>query len=394
MRRFIRQIVCGFCLLLCGMFCTHAMAMGISIDTEATGTLTVSYAYGTDSESENNLALSGVCFRIYRVASVSEDGTCSLTADFADSGVTDTQLNSLEHAQDVDAVVDTLVAWIKEKTPETEKDSGEPESETETEEKSTESGQEKPRTANSTGTQTGITASQESVTDETGTAVFENLQTGVYLLIGDSLTAETVVYSNSPSLASIPSANPEGTGWEYEITIVAKAEAASVSQDPDPGTDEPAEEPTEAATEASTGTTTEPTTEPSTGTTTEPSTEAVTEPQTEGSTTTEPSTETVTEPQTEASTEAATDAQTEAAGESPTGAYIEPVTESSDWSSSEYSTEIVTDTKTENGSAESETTDTNAVQTGDDTPIMAWLLLLCGAFAVLAAGMWHRRQSE
>lgn len=406
------------CLLLCGAFFTCASAMETAIDTEATGTLTVSYAYGTDADLENNLVLPGVSFRLYRVAAVDEKGIWSLIGAFADCGVTNEQLNSLEHAQDINAVVNTLAFWITEK--ELKPDEENRDHEKETESQNTENAQpmqnnmELENNIQPESPQTDIRAAQEVLTNEAGVAVFENLQTGLYLLTSDSLTDKNMVYSNSPSLVSIPSVSSAGTGWEYEITVNAKAEAVSLSQDPQPDTDEPPEEPTETETEPSTGAMTESSGETSPEPSTEPATEPETSPTT-GSTSettiTESPNETMTEPSTEAITEhqtaAAAEPQTESVSEQSTdtsidmstGAYFEPAAElSSDIRFvTEYSTEvvssteIVTDVKIESW-AESETTD--AVQTGDDTPVMEWLVLLCTAFGILAAGMWRRRQNE
>ncbi|MCD7715404.1 MAG: hypothetical protein LUI39_02985, partial [Lachnospiraceae bacterium] len=251
MKKFVRQMGCLFCLLLCGLFYTSAAATEEAVNPETTGTLTVSYTFGTDAEAGNNLALPGVCFRLYRIASISANGTYSLTDEFADSGLTNEQLNSLEKAHDVTAVVNTLVSWLNDDSSET--DSG---TKTETEAESLQTENADPETEDADYqtdtesikylvTQTAIAAAKEARTDENGTAVFTELQTGLYLLAGESLTIGEKIYTNSATLVSIPSLKADETGWNYDVTVNAKAEENIV----EPETEEPTEQPTEPPTE-------------------------------------------------------------------------------------------------------------------------------------------------
>ncbi|MCC8045992.1 MAG: hypothetical protein LIP12_10905 [Clostridiales bacterium] len=393
MSKRVRQAVCLICLLVCGLFCMRAAATEEAIDTEALGSLTVSYTFGTDADTQKNLALSGVLFQLYRVAGVSADGTYTITSEFADSGVTDSQLNDMEHAQDVTQVMSLLEAWMGGTVSgtETENDSDmgtnsdseiKKENDTDTEGE-TSSGTEKAKAVSGQeSTQNRVSVCQEAVTDESGMVVFVDLQTGLYLLIAEDLTEGEVLYSNSSALISIPSVSSTGTGWEYTITVNAKAEATIISSDPEPDTEALTEASTEPSTEAVTENLTEVETEPPT----ENSTETGTEPPTENSTEAESelSTENSTEAGTEPLTESSTEAETESATENSTEAETELPTENSNETAAESSTNAVTDAQTEisaESSSEAETAE--AVQTGDTTPLVTSLLVMLGAFGVI-----------
>ncbi|MCD7883016.1 MAG: hypothetical protein LUI87_04810 [Lachnospiraceae bacterium] len=415
------------CLLLCGLFCARAAAVEEAIDTEALGSLTVSYAYGTDADAQKNLALSGVLFRLYRVAEVSADGVYTLTPEFENSGVTDSQLNGMNHARSVTEVQELLVSWMGENASGSAAASA-----TETAANALLDGE---------SPQIRVSAYQEAMTDENGTAVFENLQTGLYLLTAEDLTDGEVLYSSSPSLVSIPSVNSEGTGWEYTVSVNAKAEATVTSLEPEsdtePLTENSTEADTEPLTESSTEADTEPLTESSTETETEPptesSTEGETEPPTETSTEamseattenlteagTEPLTENLTEAETEPPTESLTEAGTELPTEISTEAETEPPTEKLTEAGTELPTETATESTTEAQTARqteaatepptnaatdaqtdtasessSESAPTDAVQTGDTTPLALWLLMMLGASGAFAGCLLHRRNKQ
>ncbi|MCD7745427.1 MAG: hypothetical protein LUI13_09130 [Lachnospiraceae bacterium] len=211
-------LACIFALLLSSVFGMRTTAMETGIDTEAAGTLTVSYRYGTDSDADKNLPLPGAVFRIYRVAAYDANGVLSLTPEFQACGVTNEQLNSMEHAQDWNARIETLVQYI-----------------------------------GTAGTESGTSVYQSAKTDENGAAVFSNLKTGLYLLTVDDLTLGQTSYAGSPALVSVPSANEEGTAWEYEVAVSVKPEATTETEsENEPETSAKATEPaktTEASTE-------------------------------------------------------------------------------------------------------------------------------------------------
>ena len=58
------------------------------------------------------------------------------------------------------------------------------------------------------------------VTDEGGSAVFDDLERGVYLITGESTVKDDVCYTVMPSLISLPSA--DSTSVEWHVTVVIK----------------------------------------------------------------------------------------------------------------------------------------------------------------------------
>ena len=223
-------------------------------------------------------AVSGAEFSLYRVASLSLNGTYSLTGDFKSSGL---DLSQLKTANDFEEAAEAVKKYIADEEME--------------------------ETAS-------VTADSE------GLAVKSGLDRGMYLVLLKGWSDKTLKVEQTPFFLSLPSLNEKSGKWIYDVTVNPKLSSSKVPELPtkptEPSTEpttkptEPSTEPTEPSTtptEPST-TPTEPSTEPST-TPTEPSTEP-TEPSTEPSTTpTEPSTTPTepTEPSTEPSTETPTD---------------------------------------------------------------------------------------
>ncbi|MCD8347010.1 MAG: hypothetical protein LUD16_03455, partial [Lachnospiraceae bacterium] len=213
--------------------------METGIDTNKTGTLTVGYFYGTDSDTEKNTPISGVYFRLYRIAAVSANGVYTLESGFAESGITDEQLNNLAHAKDTTAVIEALVNFLEKVQTE---QTGQTEQTEETKPEQTEAEQTEPvqrRTAVSAEYQQA-----KAVTDKSGVARFENLEVGLYLLTADEWIQDELIYSSNPSLVSIPAADDGGNGWEYDVEVNVKAEAVTASQDNDAPSDDPTDDPT------------------------------------------------------------------------------------------------------------------------------------------------------
>ncbi|MCD8396173.1 MAG: hypothetical protein LUD12_03120 [Lachnospiraceae bacterium] len=382
-----KGILTGFLclLLLCGV-CQRAGAMETGIDTSKTdGTLTVSYIYGTDSDTEKNTAISGASFHIYRIAEISSGGVYTLVSGLADSGVTSDQLNQMEHAQEMNNVIEAIASFLED-----------------------EKSEQAHRGAAS------FTEYQQAATDENGVAKFENLEVGLYLLTADEWTQDDVTYNSIPSLVSIPTADDSGTEWEYDVAVSAKVEAVSASlDDEEPSTGSGSDSPEEPSTgsgenppeEPSTGTEEKPseeTEEPTTGETgsdVEPESEYPAEPDTEPEselpmeTNPEPESTSAEETETEGMTESelTTESETTPATEDET----DPVTESETAVVTESETTAVNESETASTASEteSETSTEAAVQTGDTTPLETWMLVLVfSAGAVILLAVQQRRR--
>lgn len=79
------------------------------------------------------------------------------------------------------------------------------------------------------------TALAEGTTDTEGKLQFTNLTTGLYLVTGDILQKENVIYEPSPALVSLPDLNTDDT-WNYALVIspkYAKYEKQENQGDPD-----------------------------------------------------------------------------------------------------------------------------------------------------------------
>jgi uncharacterized repeat protein (TIGR02543 family) len=176
-----------------------------------------------------------------------------------------------------------------------------------------------------------------------------------------------------------PSEEPSAEPSEEPSTEPSEEPSTEPSTEPseEPST-EPSEEPsTEPSTEPSEEPSTEPSEEPSTEPSEEPSTEPSEEPSTEPST--EPSEEPSTEPSEEPSTEPSEEPSTEPSEEPSTEPTEEPSTEPSEEPSVAPTTETSTSTTstTESGTKTETTTTTSQVaQTGDQSHLTLWVVLL------------------
>lgn len=152
------------------------------IQTEKTGRLTITYPF--DSAS----------FALYRTAEASEGGAYQWTKDFRGYSVSLSQ-NSEEEWK---AAAGKLAAYVKRDKP-------------------------KPY--------------RKGVTDKQGTLVFDGLETGLYLVMGEPGKSEFEEYTSLPFLIQLPGLN-ENREWEYEITAAPKYEK-NRDQLPDGGMKDP-----------------------------------------------------------------------------------------------------------------------------------------------------------
>ena len=127
-----------------------------------------------------NECLSGLNVHLYRVASVSKDGTYAYTDEFKNAENTSINLNKLETSEDLKAAAMTLK---------------------------------------------GYAASKEGITQTTtsSTLTYSNLNTGLYLVVADNLVIDGKTYTYLPYLISLP----QGTKYDVSINFAKYSEVHS-----------------------------------------------------------------------------------------------------------------------------------------------------------------------
>ncbi|MEE0042950.1 MAG: Cna B-type domain-containing protein [Catenibacterium sp.] len=127
-----------------------------------------------------NECLSGLNVHLYRVTSVSKDGTYAYTDEFKNAENTSINLNKLETSEDLKAAAMTLK---------------------------------------------GYAASKEGITQTTtsSTLTYSNLNTGLYLVVADNLVVDGKTYTYLPYLISLP----QGTKYDVSINFAKHSEVHS-----------------------------------------------------------------------------------------------------------------------------------------------------------------------
>lgn len=120
-----------------------------------------------------NQCLSGLNVHLYRVASISNDGSYQYTKEFKDAKNTTIDLNNLETSEDLKNAAITLK---------------------------------------------GYTAGVEGITKyaDFSTLSYTHLCTGLYLIVADNLELENITYTYLPYLISLP----QGTNYDVSIDFV------------------------------------------------------------------------------------------------------------------------------------------------------------------------------
>ncbi len=127
-----------------------------------------------------NECLSGLNVHLYRVASVSKDGTYEYTDEFKDAENTSIDLNKLETSEELKNAAMTLK---------------------------------------------GYSANKEGMTKVTtsSTLTYSNLTTGLYLVVADNLVIDGKTYTYLPYLISLP----QSTKYDVSINFVKYSEVYS-----------------------------------------------------------------------------------------------------------------------------------------------------------------------
>lgn len=176
----------AFLLTLLFLICTAVPALAYTvIDTKRETSLTVFY-------KKNDKVISGASFSLYRVADMSDRAYYTLSGDYQNYAV---ELNGLD-GEGWRAAAETLAAY-------TARD--------------------------------GYAPSASGTTDDRGMLSFEELNTGLYLLVGERLTIGNDTYIPEPSLISLPGTD-SSDDLLYERMVSPKAEVSSQpgGEDPDP----------------------------------------------------------------------------------------------------------------------------------------------------------------
>lgn len=155
-------------LYACGI---TAFAYG-RVDTDASASLKLTFA-------ADGAGMEGVPFRLYRVADVSETVRFSLTQSFAGAAV------SLDAAESAGAWTDMAVTF------------------------------------SAYAEANGIAPDRSGITDSDGRIAFSELQTGLYLLAGDTAVAGEHSYAPAPAVILLPSLM-EDDSWNYEPDVEVK----------------------------------------------------------------------------------------------------------------------------------------------------------------------------
>ena len=153
------------CLALCLLLPLCAIAERVEIDHPASLTLRVAYG---------GAGLSGASFEVFRVAEMDEEARFVMLSGYTAGGV---DINKVEGAAAWSALAERL--------------------------------------AKQAGTPTA-----EAVTDQQGKALFDDLESGLYLVVGQPLEQGNYVYEYAPFMVSVPG-KADGK-WQYDATADVK----------------------------------------------------------------------------------------------------------------------------------------------------------------------------
>jgi hypothetical protein len=180
--KFLRAKVLALSMAAVSFFCTPiaaSAAVATKINTRNECSLTLDYP---DEEG----FISDEEFRLYQIANIDEDNELTFTSEFAESGVS-LDNDSAGDWSDCAATLETYILeqqWLGNE----------------------------------------IEPVAEKSTDGSGTLTFENLDTAVYLLAGDSITVGDNIYIPSTSLIALPNTDETDGQLNYNPVIVPKYE--------------------------------------------------------------------------------------------------------------------------------------------------------------------------
>ena len=172
-QRFWKKFAVAFMALVLLLPCLAIPAFAYNpIDTSRETSLTVHFGEGSTD-------FSGVEFRIYRVADVSESGEFTLAGDFVDYPIS---LENLDNAG-WRALAQTLAGYVA---------------------------------------RDHLDPYKTAKTDKNGRAFFDHLPTGLYLVMGDSYEKGRTTYTPDPFALCLPNPDGETGEWIYDVEASCK----------------------------------------------------------------------------------------------------------------------------------------------------------------------------
>ena len=150
------------------------------------------------SAEVDGTSVSGMEFRLWRVASIDETGNYGLLPDYDGAGV---ELSALAKASDWDAAAKALLSFAEGR---------------------------------------GYEAAAAAKTGSGGTASFSSLESGLYLVSGASTTVGGKVYTPTTYLESLPRLIDDA--WVYDVSSQCKLGVADAPVTPDADGDDDADE--------------------------------------------------------------------------------------------------------------------------------------------------------
>lgn len=174
------RISCRAALLLIGLFC---LSMFFPLSVSAAGAVDPSKKAELSLNLQiDNSAQSGLTVKVYRTADISPEADFSLTGQFKGYSV---QINDMHSDYEWNAAAQTLAGYAQAD---------------------------------------GLAPDRTAVTASDGSAAFDGLDTGLYLIVTDPVERDGVKIRFSPFLVSLPSLN-EDDEWSYKLNVSPKGEA-------------------------------------------------------------------------------------------------------------------------------------------------------------------------
>ena len=147
-------------------------AAAAELDTEAPCSLTLHYTKEGSSFQDLNI-------KIYRIATFESDGSYALTGPFADYPV---QIQDIQSQKEWQESTQALVSYVEADA---------------------------------------LTPTAEKKTDASGTVAFENLDTGLYLVMGVQAQAQDGRFWFQPFIVFLPTPNEDGS-YDYDVEAIPK----------------------------------------------------------------------------------------------------------------------------------------------------------------------------
>jgi hypothetical protein len=171
-----RLMLFSLLMVICFSFTQIALAYS-GIDTKRVCSVEINY-------QDNGTPIKGASFQLYHVANINDDDTIELTDDFAESSIA---VEDLEDSYYMAGSASTLESYILVEESKNKH----------------------------------IDEVADGVTDSQGKTNFTNLETGIYLLVGDSYEVDDKVYKPADTLVTLPTLQDDNT-LDYDPTIYPK----------------------------------------------------------------------------------------------------------------------------------------------------------------------------